>query len=446
MVNAGEPLYIICKNLTDVFRAEKALTGEGVRVRAVPSPPKEAGHCSTVLEISPGDLNKSQGVLKKFSIEIRKIVPGSNRSVLLNKLKGFQVSSSFSDALSRIMEGSPPSLPDVRVLLEASGENRQQLWQAADIVRRASIGDVVDIRAALEFSNHCRQNCLYCGLRISNRKLARYRMTEAEIIEQSLKIKAMGIRTIILQSGEDPWFTTEKIVSIIKGIKNKTGMRITLSLGERQPEEYTVFKEAGADNYLLKVETTDPGLYSALHPNLSVVNRMEHIRIIKKTGYITGSGNIIGLPGQDLDSIARDIIWCWQEGIHMIGIGPFVPAPGTPLEDCTPGAVDITLNTIAVTRLVCTNSFIPSTTALATLDREAQIKGLACGANTVMLIMTPPGIREKYMIYGNKMMVDLEWALTMIDKLGRKTPPYLKERGIELVPKKQRGDDVNVKD
>ncbi len=426
MVISGETLYIICKNLTDVFRAEKVLSEAGISVRTVPSPPKEAGPCSTVLEISGNDLEKSETLLKQCFIETVKVIPArAERTALLERLTGFDRSSAFSAALSRIMEGSPPTLPDLRVLLEAAGEDRQILWKAADNIRQACIGDVVDIRAALEFSNHCRRNCLYCGLRRENRKLARYRMTETEILDQALKIKEMGIRTIILQSGEDTWFTTERIVSLIQGIKKETGMRITLSLGEREPEEYIIFKEAGADNYLLKVETTDPALYKALHPDMSVVDRMEHVRMIKKARYITGSGNIIGLPGQDIDSIARDIIWCWQEGIHMIGIGPFIPAPNTPLEAHTPGAVGLTLNAIAVTRLVCRNAFIPSTTALATLDRKAQMQGLACGANTVMLIMTPPGVREKYMIYGNKMMVDLEWALTMINSLGRKRPSYI---------------------
>ncbi|MHB9095506.1 MAG: [FeFe] hydrogenase H-cluster radical SAM maturase HydE [Eubacteriales bacterium] len=431
VVNAGELLYIVCKNLTDVFRAEKALQEAGIPVRTVPSPPKEVGPCSTVLEITVGDSKRSSGVLEQSGLEIEKTIPARlPRTELLERLSGKNNAGSFGKVLSGVLEGLPPSLPDLRILLKASGTDREALWKAADYVRQISIGDVVDIRAALEFSNHCRRNCSYCGLRQGNSNLSRYRMTENEILEQAVRVRSMGIQTIILQSGEDTWYTTARVVNIIKAIKQETGMYITLSLGEREPEEYGIFRQAGADNYLLKVETTNPHIYSALHPGSTVTERIKHVRMIKQAGYITGSGNIIGLPGQDVDSIARDIIWFWQEGIHMIGVGPFVPAVNTPLETNTPGAVDLTLNTIAVTRLVCRNSYIPSTTALATLSREAQLKGLACGANTIMLIMTPPGVREKYKIYANKMMVDIEWALTMVKALQRQTPPYIQAGGL----------------
>lgn len=423
MIHDAERCYIICKNLTEVFRAERILQDARLPVRLVPAPPKAAGPCSTALEVSGAHKTPTVEMMNRANIEIIKIVPFNLATELLQELDFTGKGSPFGDALSKTVRGLPPALPDLQVLLRASTAEREILWKAADKVRENSVGDIVDVRAALEFSNHCRRNCHYCGLRSDNAGLARYRMTRKEIVNEAVKIRGLGIKTVILQSGEDPWYTTGEIVDIIREIKRETGMRITLSLGEREPEEYEIFKTEGANNYLLKVETTNPKIYSALHPGYAVTERIRHIRMIKKAGYITGSGNIIGLPGQDIDSIARDIIWFWQEGINMIGIGPFIPALNSPLEHYAIGSVELTLNTIAVTRLVCRNAYIPSTTALATIDPEAQLKGLACGANTVMLIMTPPGIREKYSIYSNKMAVDMNWALEMIKQLKRKKPP-----------------------
>lgn len=415
--------YIVCRNITEVFRAEKSLKKGGIKCMTVPSPPKEAGPCTTVLEIGYSDIKKSIQILKASYIEILKIIKAKPAHIVLKqKIMESIKNKEFREALIRVTEGHSPTLSDIKVLLEATEENQKVLWQTADEVRQKTVGNIIDIRAALEFSNYCRRDCAYCGLRSKNRNLSRYRMTEREICDNAVKIASMGIKTIILQSGEDPWYTRDRIVSIIKTIKSETGMRITLSLGEREPEEYQCFKNAGASNYLLKIETTDKKLYRLLHPGYHMEGREHHVRLIKKSGLITGSGNIIGLPGQSIENIAHDIIWLRQEGIHMIGIGPFVPAPDTPLEKNTPGAVDLSLNCIAVSRLVCQNSYIPSTTALATIQKEAQLQGLASGANTVMLIMTPPQYIGKYRIYGNKFAVDLDWALSMVKSLGRKKP------------------------
>lgn len=422
MTSGQKRHYIVCKNITDIFRAEKALVRERVAVHAVPSPPREVGPCTTVLEIRQVDRDRAINALRADKIEVIKVIDvNTRRDDLIDRLTFSEPDKRYRLALASILRGDPPNVVDLTEVLAAKGENRRILWEAADRVRENTIGDFVDIRGALEFSNNCRRNCFYCGLRRDNKTIGRYRMSEDEMVGEALKISETGIRTIILQSGEDPWYTTSRIVDIIKRIKKETGLKITLSLGERQPEEYKMFREAGASNYLLKIETTDPGLYSSLHPETSFAERAAHVKMIKEAGFVTGSGNIIGLPGQDLKSIARDILWFYEEGIHMVGIGPFIPAPHTPLAQCNPGSVKLTLNTIAVTRLICNNAYIPSTTALASLDKEAQRKGLTCGANTVMLILTPSIYRDRYMIYGNKMMVDLEWALTMTESLQRKT-------------------------
>ncbi len=414
-----------------MFRAERVLRAGGVTVSAVPAPPREAGPCTTVLEVPSAETSRAVHIIKLNGIETVKIIaayPG--RRGVTEKLAAVAAGSAFEQALGRVLKGGPPTLSDLRLLLRASGKEAQALRRTADKVRQNTIGEVIDIRAALEFSNYCRRNCLYCGLRAENRKTKRYRMTEQEILARAREISELGVRTIILQSGEDDWYTTKRLVKIIRDIKRKTGMRITLSIGEREYGEYSIFREAGADNCLLKIETTDEHLYARLHPGMALADRIGHIRAIKKAGYITGSGNITGLPEQDLDSIAGDVMWLRQEGIHMIGTGPFIPAPGTPLEKYPAGPAELALNTIAVARLVCPNAYIPSTTALATLERKAQLEGLACGANTVMLIMTPPGLRENYIIYGNKSVVDLTWALQMAKTLKRQVPPAI-ENGKE---------------
>lgn len=430
MANQMKSNYFICRNITEVFRAEKSLINAGLTPKLVPAPPGQAGPCTTAIEIAASFSDEAVNILKQAGISLVKVIEEKDN---FNELSGFLNDTPdgfFRSALVNILRGDSLNLKDIKVLLASEGEEQKLLWHAADEVRSRSVGSVVDIRSALEFSNYCRCNCVYCGLRRDNKGLPRYRMSKKEIIKKALEISQDGIQTIILQSGEDPWYTTARMIEIIRGIKETTGMKITLSLGQRQPWEYEMFREAGASNYLLKIETTDPSLYSEHHPGTSIEERMDHVRLIKRAGFITGCGNIIGLPGQDVEDIAKDIIWFKQEGIHMLGIGPFVPAPDTPLEKLGHGDVGLTLNTIAVSRLICKNSYIPSTTALATVDENAQLKGLACGANTIMLIGTPAQYRQKYQIYGNKKMVGLDWAIQIITALGRKTPDYIKREKV----------------
>jgi biotin synthase len=235
-----------------------------------------------------------------------------------------------------------------------------------------------------------------------------------------------GIRTVILQSGEDKEWTTQRIIELIKVIKEKFGMRITLSVGEKERSEYQALKEAGADNFLLKIETTNPKLFRELHPDDDYNHRLTCSRWLKELGYINGSGNIIGLPGQTLEDIADDILYFKDMGINMIGIGPFIPARGSRLENHPHGDIGLTLKAVAITRIVCKKVYIPSTTALASLSKDAQVWALNAGANTIMLINTPEKYRGSYRIYDDKNMVDMEAAIYAVNKAGRKLPAYLK--------------------
>ncbi len=302
------------------------------------------------------------------------------------------------------------------------------LFEMADKMRQQVVGDIVDIRGAIEFSNYCARNCNYCGLRADNTNLERYRMSEDDILKVVHDIKQMGLKTVILQSGEDIYYTKEKIGKLLERIKSETGLQITLSIGERPKEEYDYFKKMGADNYLLKIETTNPEIFSIIHPDTDMNERLKCIDDIKELGYLNGNGCIIGLPKQTSVDIAKDIIFFKNKGINMIGIGPFVPSADTPFEDLPHGSVDMTLKAVAVCRLICQRVFIPATTALLTVDHDAQTRALRCGANSLMLVNTPQRHSKNYMIYSNKSEVNLEYAIESIKQAGRKLPLYLQNK------------------
>ncbi|MGK9369622.1 [FeFe] hydrogenase H-cluster radical SAM maturase HydE [Melioribacter sp. Ez-97] len=296
---------------------------------------------------------------------------------------------------------------EIIYLLGLSDEKEiNSLFARADEVRRLYCGDEVHLRGIIDFSNYCEQDCLYCGLRKSNKNLPRYRMTPDEVVEVAHKIINKGIFTIVLQSGEDAYYDTDQIAYIIYSIKRKADVAITLSLGERDFEEYRTWKIAGADRYLIKHETANPKLYAAFHENQKLDERLEHIRFLKEIGYQVGSGNMIGLPNQTLEDIADDILLCKEFDLDMAAFGPFIPAPDTPWHNKKAGDVLLTLKTMAVARIVLKDAHIPATTALATLDEDGRIKGLKAGANVVMPDFTPSPYREKYQIYADRKCVN----------------------------------------
>ena len=305
--------------------------------------------------------------------------------------------------LDHILNKKDLSKEEIIYLLELSDfRNTRRLFDKADEVRKAYCGDEVHLRGIIEFSNYCEQDCLYCGLRSSNTEVERYRMTADEIIETAMLISNIGIRTIVLQSGEDSAFDMDKIAYIIYFIKQNSDVAITLSLGERDFEEYKTWRYAGADRYLIKHETANPLLYSLYHQEQKIQDRIKHLEFLKSIGFQIGSGNLIGLPGQKVEDIADDLLLCRDLDVDMASFSPFVPSPNTPYRNKPVGSVELTLKTIAVGRILMKNTHIPATTAIATIDSLGREKALRVGANILMPNFTPKSYRDKYCIYPNK--------------------------------------------
>jgi biotin synthase len=300
----------------------------------------------------------------------------------------------------------------------------EPLWHQADAVRRAHVGDQVHLRGLIEISNHCVRLCGYCGLRGGNTHIERYRMTEEEILGCAREALVYGWGTTVLQAGEDPGLTREFIANVVRRIKIETGLAVTLSLGERSLDDLAAWKEAGADRYLLRFETSDPALYRRIHPpgpgrrgaESDPSDRLDLLRQLRDMGYEIGSGIMVGIPGQTYEIVARDIETFRTMDMDMIGIGPYIPHPETPLggpdacpapEDQVPNDELMVYRAVALTRLVCPESNIPSTTALATINKESGRElGLQRGANIVMPNLTPPKYRVLYEIYPDKACIN----------------------------------------
>lgn len=285
-------------------------------------------------------------------------------------------------------------------LLENDDIN-QELFKAADDVREKYLGNYVHLRGLIEFTNICKRNCMYCGLRRDNKNLKRYRLTEEEILDFAQKAVSYGYKTIVLQGGEDDYFTKERMVSIIKDIK-KLDVALTLSLGEKTYEEYKAFKEAGADRYLIRIETTDKKLYEDMDPNMSFEERLDCLKNLGNLGYEVGSGILVGLPNQTIDSLANDILFFKKINADMIGIGPFIPNEDTPLKDAEGGNLILALKVMAITRLILPDINIPATTAMESLTANGRITALQSGANVVMPNVTEGEYRKLYALYPGK--------------------------------------------
>ena len=293
----------------------------------------------------------------------------------------------------------PHTIEGLAALIRA--EDFSPVYDAADAVRKAHKGDYVDIRALLEFSNVCRCDCNYCGLRASNANCHRFRMTPDEMIETAYAAADAGYKTIVMQSGEDPYYTKEMLGDIVKEIK-KTGMAVTLSCGERDEEDYAHWRACGADRYLMKHETADPALYAALHPGMTLATRVGKLKYIKSIGYETGSGFMIGIPGQTSETIAKDLLLLKEIGCDMAGIGPYIPHPDTPMKDCEKGSTELTMRAVALARLILPNANLPATTALGVIDASDKRSVFDRGANVVMRKVTPDAYKQFYEIYPAK--------------------------------------------
>ena len=292
-------------------------------------------------------------------------------------------------------------------LIEILSDNSKNDWlfNEADKVRRENVGDEVHLRGLIEFSNICKRQCKYCGLQSSNKELERYRILKDEIITYAKKAVNMGYRTLVLQSGEDEYYDTDRMVEIIRDIK-KLDVALTLSIGEKTYDEFKAFKEAGADRYLLRIETTDKNLYQEMHPKASFENRVRCLYDLKSLGYETGSGCLVGLPNQTIESLADDILFFKELDADMIGIGPFIPHEQTPLKDAEKGDFWLALKVMALTRINLPDINIPATTAMETLNPNGRIIALKSGANVVMPNVTSTEYRAKYEIYPGKICIN----------------------------------------
>ncbi|WP_456059933.1 [FeFe] hydrogenase H-cluster radical SAM maturase HydE [Brachyspira pilosicoli] len=273
-------------------------------------------------------------------------------------------------------------------------------------------GKYVFMRGLIEFTNYCKNNCIYCGIRKSNKNAERYRLCKEDILSCCELGYEIGFRTFVLQGGEDPYYSLERMADIVDAIKTKfPDSALTLSIGEKEKEYYKVLKEKGADRFLLRHETADNIHYSKLHPkNMSLDNRKECLRTLKKLGYQTGTGIMVGSPYQTLENIADDLMFMQEINPEMIGIGPFLPHKDTPFAKEKKGELELTLILIAILRLIFPLSLIPATTALGTIKEGGRELGILYGANVVMPNLSPIDVRKKYSLYNNKISTGTESA------------------------------------
>lgn len=292
------------------------------------------------------------------------------------------------------------SRDEIIALLKDDSIN-EELFKAADEVRKKYLGDEVHLRGLIEFTNICKRNCMYCGLRRDNKNLNRYRLSHEEIIDFAKKAVSYGYKTLVLQGGEDDYYTVERLVPIVKDLK-ALGVALTLSIGERPFEEYEALKKAGADRFLLRIETTDRELYEELDPGMSHENRIQCLKNLRKLGYEVGSGCLVGLPGQKIESLADDILFFKELDVDMNGIGPFIPNEDTPLKYAEGGQFELALKVMAIVRLLLPDINIPATTAMETLNKQGRVIALQCGANVVMPNVTEGEYRKLYALYPGK--------------------------------------------
>lgn len=305
------------------------------------------------------------------------------------------------------------TLEEFRVIMEtASKEEMDYLASTAREVADSIYGKNVYVRGLIEFTNYCRNDCYYCGIRRSNKEAERYRLTEEQIMECCQMGYELGFRTFVLQGGEDPYFTDDRICEIIRNIKNRyEDCAITLSIGEKSRASYERYFEAGADRYLLRHETANECHYRKLHPaELSLENRKRCLWNLKEIGYQVGAGFMVGSPGQTMETLYEDIRFIKELQPHMVGIGPFIPQHSTPFKGEKAGTLEETLKLLSIIRLIHPKVLLPATTALGTIHPMGREKGILAGANVVMPNLSPVSVRKKYELYDNKICTGDEAA------------------------------------
>lgn len=313
----------------------------------------------------------------------------------------------------RLAQSGFLSFDDFRAIVRCEDKQEiEYLFSKSRDQAKKNYGNKIFVRGLIEFTNHCKNDCLYCGIRASNKNAKRYRLSAEEILDCCKNGYSLGFRTFVLQGGEDMHYSDDDFVSIIKTIKSLyPDCAVTLSIGERSRSSYERYFDAGADRYLLRHETADCGHYRKLHPDkMSFENRMRCISDLKEIGYQTGVGFMVGSPYQTEESIYKDLQFIKEIQPHMVGIGPFIPHKDTPFADFKPGSCDLTLKLLAIIRLIQPSVLLPATTALGTIDPLGREKGILAGANVVMPNLSPVMHRKDYALYDNKICTGEEAA------------------------------------
>ena len=315
----------------------------------------------------------------------------------------------------------------------------QYIFEKARKIRQAYYGTDVYIRGLIEFTNYCKNDCYYCGIRRSNSRAHRYRLSEEQILRCCQQGYILGFRTFVLQGGEDGYFTDERMVSLVKEIrKNYPDCAITLSIGERSYDSYLALFEAGADRYLLRHETWDEEHYRLLHPPaFSAKHRQQCLWDLKKIGYQVGTGYMVGSPFQTAENLADDMLFLEKLNPQMVGIGPFIPHHDTPFKDQAAGTLELTLYMLGLIRLMLPKVLLPATTALGTIDEKGRELGILAGANVVMPNLSPENVRKDYLLYDNKICTGSEAAECRMDLENR-----MHAIGYQVVC--HRGDSLNT--
>lgn len=358
-------------------------------------------------------------------------------SINLNREQGNQQSSAqISSRIEQLeRKGSLSKAEYIQLLQDDSASTAQLIFESARRIRNQHYSNHIYVRGLIEATNYCRNDCFYCGIRRSNRQVVRYRLSGEEILDCCQRGYAMGFRTFVLQGGEDPAWTDEKVVKLVSAIKHRyPDCAVTLSLGERKKESYQLYYEAGADRYLLRHETANESHYRMLHPpELSLKHRRQCLWDLKEIGFQIGTGIMVGSPGQTLECLAEDLMFIQELQPHMVGIGPFISHQDTPFHDASNGTLMQTLRLLGILRIMLPKALIPATTALATIDSMGREKGILAGANVIMPNLSPQEARKNYMLYDNKKSTRLENA----DGL-RELKKRMRDIGYEIVV--SRGD------
>lgn len=315
--------------------------------------------------------------------------------------------------IDRLAETRTLEPGELKALLEGrTPEAAEYLFERAREVRHRVYGRDVYLRGIIEFSNYCRNDCLYCGIRRGNRHAERYRLSEAQIFDCCAQGHALGFRTFVLQGGEDPFYDDDRVARVVTGIKARyPDCAVTLSMGEKSRESYRRFREAGADRYLLRHETANAAHYARLHPpEMSLENRLRCLEDLKGLGYQTGCGFMVGSPFQTVDCLVEDLLLIQRLQPEMVGLGPFIPHHQTPFAGQTAGTLELTLFLLGMVRLLLPGALLPATTALGTIHPKGRELGILAGANVVMPNLSPRDVRAKYLLYDNKICTGDEAA------------------------------------